>query len=349
MVSTITGAQALDGQNMTDAIRVVEKELADAGGLEIDGKKVKVEFVIEDCEAKPEIAVNAVQKLIQQDGVVAIIGPNNSSDTLASGEISQAAKIPQITNTGTNVAVTQVGDYLFRACIIDPFQGQVVATFAHNDLKFTKAAVLYDVADTYSSGLMEAFKSSFEGMGGTVVAAEGFSGAETKDFSAQLTNIAAANPEVIFYPCHIDNIPLMLQQTRRMGIEAVMLGCDSWDYAAMPELVGLDVIEGSYYVTGFSPDAETAADFVKMFNELSGYRPSFCSGMCYEAAHIVLDAIQRAKTIDGPGIRDAMAATDMDLPSGHVTFDENRNPIKSAPILQVRDGVAQFVTSVSPS
>ncbi|HNY94854.1 MAG TPA: ABC transporter substrate-binding protein, partial [Flexilinea sp.] len=133
MISTISGEQALDGQNMTDAIRLVQKELEASGGLDVDGKKVKIEFVIEDCEAKPEIAVNAAQKLIEQDHVLAIIGPNNSGDTIASAEISQAAKIPQITNTGTNEAVTKVGDYIFRACFIDPFQGKVVATFAYDN------------------------------------------------------------------------------------------------------------------------------------------------------------------------------------------------------------------------
>jgi len=348
MISTISGEQALDGQNMTDAIRLVQKELEASGGLDVDGKKVKIEFVIEDCEAKPEIAVNAAQKLIEQDHVLAIIGPNNSGDTIASAEISQAAKIPQITNTGTNEAVTKVGDYIFRACFIDPFQGKVVATFAYDNLKITKAAAIYDNADTYSAGLDKAFVDAFEKLGGTVVANEAFSGAEVKDFSAQLINIKNAKPEAVFVPAHISNIPLILQQIRGMGIDAILLGCDSWDYAALPDLVGKDVIEGAYYVTGFSPEAETAAEFVKAFTELAGYRPSFCSAMAYEAAHIVLNAIQHAKTIDGPGIRDAMMETDLDLPSGHVRFDENRNPIKAGVILQVKDGVAHYVASVLP-
>lgn len=349
MISTISGSQAIDGQNMTDAIKLVQKELEENGGLDVDGKKVKINWIIEDCEAKPEIAVNAAQKLIEQDGVLAIVGPNNSGDTIASAEISQAAKIPQITNTGTNEAVTKVGDYVFRACIIDPFQGKVVAQFAYENLGLRKTAVIYDNADTYSAGLDKAFVDAFVALGGEVVANEAFSGADVKDFSAQLINIKNANPEAVFVPAHIDNIPLILQQIRGMGIEATLLGCDSWDYAAMPELVGLDVIEGAYYVTGFSPDAETAADFVKAFTDLAGYRPSFCSAMAYEAAHIVLNAIQNAETIDGTGIRDAMLKTELDLPSGHVTFDEFRNPIKSGIILQVRDGVAQYVGSVSPS
>lgn len=349
MISTISGEQALDGINMTDAIRLVQKELEDAGGLNVDGKMVKINWKIEDCEAKPEIAVNAAQKLIEQDKVIAIVGPNNSSDTIASAEISQSAKIPQITNVGTNEAVTKVGDYIFRACIIDPFQGKVVAQFAYDDLKVRKAAVIYNNADTYSAGLDKAFIDAFTALGGEIVANEAFSGAEVKDFSAQLTKIKNANPDVVFVPTHITNVPLILQQIRGMGIEATLLGCDSWDYAALPELVGLDVIEGAYYVTGFSPEAETAKEFVDAFTELAGYRPSFCSAMAYEAAHIVLNAIQNAETIDGPGVRDAMMKTSLDLPSGHVTFDEFRNPIKAGVILQVIDGVARYVTSVTPA
>jgi len=346
MVASISGDQALDGQNMVDAITMVQEELKAAGGLDIDGKKVQVKFINEDCEAKPEIAVNAVQKLINQDKVLAIVGPNNSSDTIASGVISQGAKIPQITNTGTNVKVTQVGDYIFRACFIDPFQGKVVAKFATDNLKAKNAAILYDNADTYSAGLSEAFKKEFEAMGGKIVANQAFSGAEIKDFSAQLTVIKGSNPDVIFFPSHIANLPLQLKQARGMGIKSTLLGCDSWDYAALPDLVGRDVLEGAYYVTGFSPEADSAKDFVDKFTKRFNYRPSFCSAMNYEAAHIVLDAIKRAKTIDGPGIRDAMMTTNMDLPSGHVTFDKDRNPVKSGTILQVKDGVAKYVTQI---
>ncbi|MDR1731542.1 MAG: ABC transporter substrate-binding protein [Synergistaceae bacterium] len=347
LVASISGGQALDGKNMVDAITLVKKELDAVGGLDIGGKKVKITWVIEDCEAKPEISVNAVQKLIEQDGVLAIVGPNNSGDTIASGEVSQAAQIPQITNTGTNIKVTQVGDYIFRACFIDPFQGKVIAKFAYDNLGVRKVAVLYDNADTYSSGLTDSFIEAFKNLGGKVVAAEAFSGQEIKDFSAQLTLIKNANPEAVFFPSHIENIPLQLQQARGMGITATLLGCDSWDYAALPDLVGRDVLEGAYYVTGFSPDAEGAKDFVKAFTDLAGYRPSFCSAMAYEAAHIVLNALQTAKTLDGPGIRDAMMKTDMTLPSGHVKFDEDRNPVKSGTILQVKDGVARFVDSIS--
>lgn len=347
MVSTISGDQAVDGVNMTDAVTLVSEELAANGGLDVGGKKVKIEFIIEDCEGKPEIAVNAVQKLIEQDGVLAILGPNNSSDVLSSGEISQAAKIPQITNAGTNIKVTQIGDYIFRSCFIDPFQGKVVAKFAWEDLAAKKVAVLYNNADAYSTGLSEAFQEAFKALGGQVVAVEAFAGAEVKDYSAQLTKIQAAGPDVIFYPSQINMIPLQLQQTRAMGITVPMLGCDSWDYDYMPDLVGKAVIEGSYYVTGFSPDADTAKEFVDAYNARFGYRPSFCSAMMYEAAHIVLSAIQNAETIDGPGIRDAMAATDMDLPSGHVVFDENRNPVKSGTIIQVLDGQRVFVKSIN--
>jgi len=347
LMGTISGAQAIDGRNMQDSMTLIMEELEAAGGFEVRGKKVKVEVIVEDTEAKPEIAVNVVQKLIHQDGVLAIIGPNNSSDTLACGEVSQASQIPHIATTATNIRVTLIGDYIFRACFIDPFQGRVVAKFAWEDLGSRKAAVLYNNADAYSVGLYESFREHFESHGGVIVAAEAYPGADVMDYSAQLTIIQNSNPDVIFYPNQISMSPLQLQQTRRMGITVPMLGCDSWDYDLMPDLVGHDIIEGSYYVTGFSPEAESAVDFVDTFNNRFGYRPSFQSAMTYEAFKIVLNAIQNAATIDGPGIRNAMAATDMNLPSGRVVFDENRNPVKSGTILQVLSGRRVYVKSVS--
>jgi branched-chain amino acid transport system substrate-binding protein len=347
VTGSMSGDQAVSGKAMVDAIALVKKELDSTGGLLVDGKKVKITFVVEDCESKPEISINAVQKLISQDHVLAIIGPNNSSDVIASGAVSQAAKIPQITHTGTNVKVTQVGDYIFRECFIDPFQGKIAAKFAAATLKATKVAVLWNNADAYSEGLREAFVKAAADNGMTVVADQVFTGYESKDYSAQLTIIKAAKPEVLFLPNDVNTVPLMMQQARRMGIVATFLGGDAWDYAVLPELAGTDIIEGSYYVTGFSPESPSAADFAKQFEALAGYRASFASAMCYEAAHVVLNAIQRAATIDGTGIRDAMLTTDLLLPSGRVVFDKDRNPIKGAVILNVIKGTPTYFMDIS--
>ncbi len=348
MIGAITGGQALNGMNMMDALKLVQKEIEDAGGFFIDGKEVKLNWIYEDTEAKPEIAVNATQKLIESDNVIAVLGPNNSADAIAAGTIAQNAGVPLITNTATNVKVTQVGDYIFRACIIDPFQGKVIAKFARENLGLDNVAVIYNNGDAYSSGLYDAFNAAFTELGGNVCEAAAFSGDEIKDFSAQIVNVKASNPQAIFVPQNIQQLPLILQQIRSQGVDAILLGADSWDYEAMPELVGLDVIEGAYYITGFSPAADTAIDFVTAFEELNGYKPSFCSAMMYEAAHILLDSLQRAETLDGKGVRDAIAATDIDVPSGHVTFDADRNPVKSAVVLQVRSGQREYFTTVQP-
>lgn len=348
MIGAITGPQALNGMNMMDALKLVQKEIEDAGGFFIDGKEVKLHWIYEDTEAKPEIAINATQKLIESDGVIAVLGPNNSADAIAAGGVAQNAGIPLITNTATNVKVTQVGDYIFRACIIDPFQGKVIAKFARENLGLDRVAVIYNNGDAYSSGLYEAFNQAFTELGGTVCEAAAFSGDEIKDFSAQIVNVKASDPQAIFVPQNIQQLPLILQQIRAQGVDAILLGADSWDYDAMPALVGEDVIEGAYYITGFSPAADTAIDFVTAFDELNGYKPSFGSAMMYEAAHILLDALQRAETIDGKGVRDAIAETDIDVPSGHVTFDADRNPVKSAVVLQVRSLQREYFTTVQP-
>lgn len=349
-MGTISGAQAIDGWNMTNAIKLVEKEIEDAGGFKIDGKVVKITFIGEDTEGKNDLAVNAAQKLVNQDGVLAILGANNSGDTIAAAQITQGAGIPQISNTGTNVKVTQVGDYIFRACFIDPVQGKIAAAYIYNTLGMKTAAIIYDNADAYSTGLKEAFEEAFKALGGDIVEAQAFSGADVKDYSAQLTNIKAANPEVVYVPCHIDNSPLIVQQMRANGIDVPVFGCESWDYQQFIDVSGPENVEGAYYTTGFSQDADTAKDFVAAFTELAGERPGFSGAMMYEAAWILLDAIQRAETIDGEGIRNALLETDIDwLPSGgRVTFDENRNPTKSMVVLQIRDGVANYVDTIAP-
>ena len=347
VMGTFSGEQAVDGENMQGAIDLVKQELEESGGLEVNGQLYPVEFIIGDTEGKPEQAVNVMQKFINQDKVVGVLGPNNSSDCLAAYEVSQEAGIPAITNTGTNIGVTQVGDYCFRACFIDPFQGQIMAKLALEDCGATTAAVLYNNADAYSTGLQEAFVDAFEQGGGTIVALEAFAGTEVKDYSAQLTAIMNADPDVFFVPTQINMIPMILQQTRAMGIDCQLLGCDSWDYDYMPSLVGEDVVEGALYVTGFSPYADSAKDFVQAFSDLNGFEPSFCSSMMYEAAHIMLAGIQSAGTTEGAALRDAIAASDLQLPSGELKYDADRNPIKAATIIKVVDGERTFYKTMT--
>ncbi len=347
VMGTMTGEQALDGDNIKGAIALIQQELDAAGGLKVGDKMVKVEFVFGDTEAKPEQAVNVMQKFIDQDKVVAVLGPNNSSDCLSSYEVAQSKGIPCISNCGTNTKVTQIGDYCFRACFIDPYQGKVMAQYGINECGAKTAAILYNNADAYSTGLMEAFRDSFEAMGGTIVANEAFAGTEVKDYSAQLTAIMNADPDVFFIPNQNNMVPMIVQQARAMGIDAQLLGCDSWDYEFLADLIGKELCEGSLYTSAYANGIETAKDFHKNFTDLNGFEPGFPSAMMYECAKIVMGAIQECQSVDGAAIRDAMANISIDLPTGHLTFDENRNPVKACVIIELVDGKRVYKDSVS--
>ncbi len=345
VMGTMTGEQAEDGKNIQGAIALINQELDAAGGLKVGDKLVKIEFVFGDTEAKPEQAVNVMQKFINQDKVVAVVGPNNSSDCLSSYEISQAAGIPAISNTGTNIRVTQIGDYCFRACFIDPFQGLCMANYALNECGFKTAAVISNNADAYSTGLKDAFVEAFEAGGGTIVASETFQGADVKDYNAQLTKIKNSNPECIFIPNQNNFVINMCKQIRDMGIDCQLFGCDSWDYDFLAKE---EVTQGAIYTSGYSKDITTAKEFYDSFVALNGFEPGFPSAMTYEATWIVLTAIQNCQSVSGAAIRDAMAAIDIDLPCGHLTFDADRNPIKDCAIIQITDiGVRTYLTSVS--
>ena len=345
VMGTMTGEQAEDGKNIQGAVALIEQELAADGGLKIGDKVVKIEFVLGDTEAKPEQAVNVMQKFINQDGVVAVVGPNNSSDCLSSYEVSQAAGIPTIASTATNIKVTAIGDYCFRACFIDPFQGLCMANYALNECGYKTAAVLSNNADAYSTGLMESFVEAFEAGGGTIVANEVFAGTDVKDYNAQLTKIKNANPECIFIPNQNNMVINMCKQILDMGIEAQLFGCDSWDYDFLAKE---EVTQGAIYTSGYTKDIATAKDFYESFVALNGFEPGFPSAMTYEAIKILFNALQTAQSVDGATLRDAIAATDMDLPCGHLKFDESRNPIKDCAIIEITGiGERTYITSVS--
>lgn len=348
LVGSISGTNAINGKYFKGALAVIEDELKTAP-LMIGGKEVKVNWVVEDTEGKPEVTANVYRKVIDEDGAIAICGPNESSCILAAGTIAQESQIPAIGIFSTNEAVTQIGDYIFRACYIDPYQGRVLANFAAQELKAKTAAVLYSNADQYAVGLMENFKAAFEAQGGKVVAVEAYAGEDVKDFNAQLSAIKAAAPDVLMMPNQAGELPLQIQQARTMGIDCPFLGGDSWDLDVIPEVGGIENVEGSYFCGAFSAEAtsEAAVAWVTKYEELNGEKPGSHATLAYESMKMTIDALSRCSTVDGPSLRDAINAVDMDLPSGHVVFDENRNPVKSAVILQYQNGVGKFVTTIS--
>ena len=264
---------------------------------------------------------------------------------------AQQAKVPMVTPSSTNPAVTQKGDYIFRACFIDPFQGYVAATFAMGNLKVKKVAVLKDVRNDYSVGLAKNFIDSFTKTGGQIVAQESYSNGDV-DFKAQLTNIKGAAPQALYVPGYYTDVGLIARQARETGITVPLLGGDGWDSEKLYEIGG-EAIVGSYFSNHYSPDdpSPRIQEFVGKYKKAyGGQTPDSLAAQAYDAAGMLADAMKRAKDLTGPSIRDALAAT-RNYPgvTGNITLDENRNPLKPAVVLKVgKSGKYEFVTKIYP-
>lgn len=337
-IQPISGAISVYGIQTTNAAKMAVEEINAKGG--ILGKQV--ELIVEDDEASPEKTTNAFTKLVTLDKVVGIMGALTSKCTLAITAQAQAESVPLITPTSTNDTVTDAGDYIFRACYKDSFQGVVVAGFAADTLKATTAAVLYDVSNDYSKGLLENFKKGFEAKGGTVIAESYNSG--DKDFNAQITKLKAANPQVLFIPDYYSTVALIAKQVRAQGLTIPMLGADGWDSIA--ENAGDEVI-GSFYSNHYSPDADDAdiKAFVAAYKAKHGETPNALAALGYDATKILLEAIAKAGSTDRKAIRDALAQTNGKYVTGQISFDANRNTVKSAVMVEVVKGADGKLTT----
>jgi len=343
-VMPMTGAIATFGQSSYEGIQLAFEEINAAGG--VLGRQL--ELFNEDNQSKAEETPTAVTKLIDQVGVVAIIGSVASSHSLAGAPIAQAAGIPMISPTSTNPRVTEVGDFIFRACFIDPFQGQVMAKFALEDLGAKTAALMVDVGSDYAKGLAEFFNASFTEAGGTVVATENFT-AEDRDFSAILTRIKAANPDVVFVPAYYDTVGPILKQAQAAGITATFLGGDGWDSPKLFELAG-DAANGHFFSNHYSPEADTpeVQRFLEAYQAKFNKMPDALAALAYDAAYILVEAIRAANSTDGAAIRDAMQALQFTGVSGAISFDENRNPVKPAVVIAIEEGKQVYRKTVTP-
>lgn len=349
-VACLTGAAATYGASTRNGTRLAFDDVNDLGGVDIGGEKYLIRYIFEDDQGSPEVAANAFRKLIDQDEVYAILGSVMSSCTLAGAPIAQDSGVPVISPTSTAVQVTRTGDYIFRSCFLDPFQGAVVASFSYNDLKAKTAAVIFDSANDYTKGLAEAFRESFEKLGGKVVAYESFvDESKTFDFSAQLTNIKSANPDVIFLDAYYSAASLMAKQARGLGITVPFMGADGWDSAEFTKLGG-EAVEGGHFCNHYSPEdpRPIVQNFVKKYAEVYGETPDALATLAYDAALILIDSLNRAGSLDRAAIRDAIAATNLECVSGVITFDEYGDPLKSAVINKVVDGKFVFQKFVTP-
>ena len=343
-VAPLTGEAATFGASSKQGYDLAVEEWNAKGG--IDGKKIVLAFA--DDKGDPAEGATVFTKLIQQDKCVAMCGPVMSKVALAAAPICQAAQIPMIASTATNPKVTEVGDYIYRACFIDPFQGTVGAKFCLETLKAKKAACLFDVGNDYAKGLSEFFRDGFTKGGGEVVAFEGHA-TGTTDFKAQLTKIIAAKPDVIYVSDYYNDAALVAKQARELGYKGTLGGGDGWDSPKLTE-IGKDAVEGCWFSNHYAPDDTTPVvqDFVKKFKAKYGAEPDALAVLAYDGINIMLDAVKRAGKTDGPSIQAALKATDIQVVSGHVKFDDHRNPVKSAVIVEVKNGKVVYRTTVNP-
>lgn len=345
MFGSLTGGTATFGQSTRGGAEMAVDEINAKDGLL--GKKIRL--IVEDDQGRPEEAQTVVSKLVSKDRVVAVIGENASSRSLAAAPVCQGGGVPMISPSSTNPRVTQVGDFIFRVCFIDTFQGEVMAKFATNTLKATRVAIFRDIKNDYSVGLADVFIKTFTQLGGTIVADESY-GEGDSDFNAQLTNLKSKNPEAIFVPGYYTEVGLIARQAKNLGLTVPLLGGDGWDSPKLTEIGG-PALDGSYFSTHTSaqdpsPEVQT---FVKQYRARFKQDPDANAVLGYDAMRILGAAIVRAGDTDGRHIRDALAAT-KNFPgvSGNITIDANRNAIKPAVVLRVSNGALEFVQRVQP-
>lgn len=343
---SLSGSEATFGISTSEGVNLAFSEKNKAGGIK--GKQIKL--ITLDNQGKPEEARAAVQRLVTQDRVVAVIGEVASSRTLAAAPVAQQYKVPMISPSSTNPKVTEVGDYIFRVCFIDPFQGLVMAKFAHQEIKKQRVAILRDVKSDYSTGLADVFATEFKKMGGEIVADESYQAGET-DFKAQLTQIKGKRPEAIFVPGYYTEVGLIARQARQLGMTVPLLGGDGWDSEKLSEL-GQDAIKGSYFSNHYTTESTdpVVVDFIKKYREAyKGKTPDGLAALGYDAAKILIEAIERAPEITPLAIRDEIAKTkNFTGVTGVISIDEKRNATKSAVVVQVDGKINRFVKTITP-
>jgi branched-chain amino acid transport system substrate-binding protein len=343
--ASLTGSEATFGQSSHKGTALAVDDLNAAGG--VLGKKIQL--LTEDDQSQAGQPATVVRKLISSDDVVAVLGEVASSKSLEAAPICQQSRIPMISPASTNPKVTEAGDYIFRVCFIDPFQGTVMANFARKTLKLQNAAVLTDVKSDYSLGLAKFFKAGFTADGGKIVAEQNYSAGD-KDFNAQLTAIKAANPDGIFLPGYYTEVGLIALQARQLGITCPIFGGDGWESSSLVPIGG-KALEGCYFSTHYSPESTAPAvqNFVKEYQAKHNETPDAMAALGYDSAMILADAMKRAGSTAPAKVRDALAATkDFHGVTGDITMDADRNASKPAVILEIKDGKFKYVETVAP-
>ncbi len=345
LIAPLTGEVAVYGNAVKEAVQLYIDDF-NAADHPFD-----INLIIYDDKGDPTEAMNAYNKLVYQDDIAVLLGPVTSSPTFGVAEASVDDGIPALTPTATHPDVTTYGDNFFRACFEDPFQGGSMAKFASSELKATTAAIIYNNADTYSIGLRDAFMKTAEEVGLTVTTTEAY-GASDIDFRAQLTNIIKTNPDVLFIPYYYNVTYMICSQARELGYTGTFLGVDGTDGVLAIEGADVSVFDGMYFANHYSADSDSPVTqaFIKAYTDKYGATPNALAALGYDGAMIVCDALERVNNdgvkIDGESsyeaIIEALRATEVDGVTGHITFDENNNPIKTLSIIQIKDGAYHF-------
>lgn len=345
MFASLTGKHASFGETNSRGASFAIEELNASGG--VLGRPL--ELLVEDTRSMPGEAATAAKKLLHRDRVAALVSGTASSPALEVAPLAQAAGVPMVAATATNPRVTDTGDYIFRACFADPFQGTVLARFAKDRLHARRVAILVANGSAYSVGLAKYFRERFLADGGEIVAELKYAEGD-KDFRAQLTAVKAAKPDALFASGDYLESALLCVQARALGLTLPIFGGDTWDATAFVELGGR-AVEGGYFTAHFSPEARDASvqSFVARFEKRYGLKPDTGMSLGYDAVMLLADAIKRAGSTDGRAIRDALAATkDFAGVTGRITIDAQRNAAKSAAIFTIRDGKFVYLESVDP-
>lgn len=346
----LTGGVANFGKQTVNGIQLAFKQANASGG--VLGKQIV--FVLADNKSEPAEATNAITKLITQDKVSAVLGPVTSSNVLATVQVAQDNKIPVLTATGTNEKITvdngKVRPFAFRSCFIDPFQGRVMANYASKSLKAKTAVIYVDSSSDYSKGLSASFEATFVQNGGKIVAKEAFL-QKDQDFKATLTKIKALGADTIFIPAYYEEVGKIVKQARELGITSPLLGTDGWDDPKVVEIAGAAALNNTYFSNHYSSQDKdpNVVKFVEAYKKEYNQEPSALAALGYDSGLLLIDAIKRANSTESVKIKEALEQTkNLQVSTGVITIDSNHNPVKSAVVIEMKDGKQTFKEKVNP-
>ncbi|MCI1209447.1 MAG: ABC transporter substrate-binding protein [Treponema sp.] len=351
----LTGDSPKVGEGAKYAGELIKNKINEAGGLEVNGEKYMLDFIYVDNELKPESAIQAAYKLIDQDQVLAVMGPCGSGRAIPAGQVNNDSKCPMISPWATNPDVTKDRPYVFRACFLDPFQAPVAAKFASEEFGIKKIAILYNLEDDYSKTLATLFKDSWEKKYGQVLSFESF-GQKDQDFSVQLTKIIGSGAELLYLPCYYNHVALIVSQAKDLGWDGPVMGSDAWGSADLWKL-SKGLVAGDYFTTHYAAAGATGKtkDFIDEYKAAYGYVPDDVAALSYDATNLLLLSIQKAGLSgdlqkDRDGIKDALGAIkDYDGITGRMTFTPEGDPVKDAVVVKISpEGTFQFVKSLQP-